>query len=114
MDAAFDGVAACSSNYSHLVDGINHADSLTIDAHKWLNVPYDAAIHFTRHQRLQAEVFQNNASYLGDEIGPGNFVHLTPENSRRMRALPSLLLCWHMGKTDMHKLSKRIVDFLEC
>ncbi|AQX86408.1 aspartate aminotransferase family protein [Elizabethkingia bruuniana] len=101
IDAAFGGFAACSDTYKHLVKDWEYADSITVDCHKWLNVPYESAVFFIKEQYklLQVETFQNsNAPYLGDPLESFNYLNFLPENSRRLKALPAWFSLMAYGK----------------
>ncbi len=101
VDAAFGAFAACSPQYAHLLNGWQYADSIAVDCHKWLNVPYENAFWLIneKYRLLQVETFQNsNAPYLGDPLENFNYLNFLPENSRRLKALPVWFSLMAYGK----------------
>lgn len=110
IDAAFGGFAAVSEKYKHYVKGWEGADSITIDCHKWLNVPYESAFYLIRkeHANLQVETFQNsNAPYLGNPLENFNYLNVLPENSRRLRALPTWFSLLAYGKEGFQDIVEK-------
>lgn len=107
VDGAFGAIAAASPRFRPLLDGLEAADSVTVDAHKWLNVPYDAGVILTRHLDLQGAAFRSVGAYLPTEVQPDTFIHLTPENSQRLRPLPAWMTLAAYGRTGYAEIVER-------
>ncbi|MGA7155470.1 MAG: pyridoxal-dependent decarboxylase [Acidobacteriaceae bacterium] len=71
-DAAWGGAAILSPTLKDHLDGIDAADSITCDAHKWFSVPMGCGMFFCRHPETVAQAFRSEVSYMpGKPPGAG-------------------------------------------
>jgi len=112
VDGAFGLFAALSPRTAHLTAGVERADSIAADAHKWLNVPYESGFALVREpNRLGAAFGMPGAAYLpGPDDPRGGYGLLGPESSRRARALPIWATLAAYGRTGYRALVERHCD----
>jgi len=106
VDGAFGLWAAASPSLRHLAAGIDHADSIATDAHKWLNVPYDSGLVFVREKRHLNAAMSASAAYLieGETRDPHLFV---PEMSRRARGVEIWAALRSLGRNGLAAMIER-------
>lgn len=101
VDAAYGGAALFSHELRGRLEGIGRADSITIDLHKWGYLAFDASALLYREPASARELYAFEAAYAryGQDITPETyrFFDMSPEVSRRSRALPVYLAWRHYG-----------------
>ena len=102
VDGAFGALAIASPAHAHLVAGIERADSLAFDAHKWLHAPYAVGCTLFRDERAHRAAFASAPAYLGRAergaaAGAPWFADYGLELSREFRALKVWFTLRHYG-----------------
>ncbi|TRZ41835.1 pyridoxal phosphate-dependent decarboxylase family protein [Robertkochia solimangrovi] len=124
VDAAYGGGALAADSVRHLFNGIERADSITIDPHKWLFSPYDCGAVIYKRPELAKKAHSQEGSYLDifkDEGAHGfNPSDYQIQLTRRVRGLP-LWFSLAMHGTDKYKwavecgisMAKKAGDMIE-
>jgi len=107
VDGAFGLWANASPERAPLLRGIEHADSIATDGHKWLNVPYDSGIVFCADEAAHRSAMSLAAAYIvttSTERDPHEYV---PEESRRARAVPLYAALRSLGRKGVAEIVER-------
>src|SRR5581483_5741629 len=89
VDGAYGASAIFSDRHRHVVSGLELADSITVDPHKWLAMPFAAGVILTRHPKVMEQAFSVAAPYMPKAAGaqlPDNS-RISTQWSRRMNSL---------------------------
>jgi glutamate/tyrosine decarboxylase-like PLP-dependent enzyme len=117
VDAAWGGAAVISPRLRNYLCGIEAADSITCDAHKWFSVPMGAGMFFCRHPDAVSGAFRGEAFYMPRKTaGPVVDPYTTsPQWSRRFIGLKLFLALAHYGESgyvEMIEHQTRMGDVL--
>ncbi|MCJ7731066.1 pyridoxal-dependent decarboxylase [Candidatus Bathyarchaeota archaeon] len=88
VDGAFGAWATITQKYKHLTEGMTRADSLALDLHKWMYMPYDVGCALFKNPEQQIKTFSERPDYYNmSKDTPPQFADLGFELSRSFRAL---------------------------
>jgi len=114
VDGAFGLFCRTSPRTVHLADGVERADSVTADGHKWLNVPYDCGFSFVRDAGLSARVFRMDADYLPEQNESEPILcFIGPESSRRARSFSVWATLRAYGRLGVRRIVEGHLDLAQ-
>ncbi|ABF40284.1 Pyridoxal-dependent decarboxylase [Candidatus Koribacter versatilis Ellin345] len=109
LDGAYGAAAIFSDKHRDLVRGIERTDSVTIDPHKWLAMPFAAGVILTRHPQALRDAFEVSTPYmpkLANAAMTDNF-KVSTQWSRRMNSLKVYLTLKVHGRAAYEELIDR-------
>ena len=113
VDAAYGGAARLSNRDAHRVPGLEHADSITVDPHKWFFQAYDIGGLVVRRREDLLRTFHKSPEYYRSarpEDEPLDWYQYSLEGTRRFRAL-KLWMSWkQLGTAGLGALVERTDD----
>jgi glutamate/tyrosine decarboxylase-like PLP-dependent enzyme len=112
VDGAFGMWAAAAPARAHLTRGVEDADSWATDAHKWLNVPYDSGLVFTRHADALRQAMSVGGAYLAQDDDRVPYQY-TPDFSRRARGIEVWAALRQLGRPGLADLIERTCRYAE-
>ena len=107
VDGAFGLWALAVPEHAAAVESFRLADSWATDAHKWLNVPYDSGIALVRDREALARAMSIGGSYLMLADGRRDAINVTPDSSRRARAIEIWAALKYLGRSGLANLVAR-------
>ena len=107
VDGAFGLFSRASAKFRHLTAGIEQADSWAMDAHKWLNVPFDCGIAIVRDCAAHRKAMTISASYIAADSNARDQIDWNPEWSRRARGIPVYAALRELGSEGVADLVER-------
>ena len=111
VDAAFGAWAMLSETHRDKVKGLGLADSVAVDLHKWMYMPYGIGFALVRSRVDHLNTFSMQPPYLGtDEVMDYWLSDLTPELSRGFRALKAWMMIKEQGADKFGRLIQQNID----
>lgn len=114
LDGACGALGAILPELRERYRGIELADSISFDAHKWMGVPYECGCILVRDAAAMGRAFSVSASYLAeddsDALDRYDFFDRGPQMSRGFRALKVWMSLRHYGAEGYRAFFRRTID----
>jgi len=112
VDSAYAGSAAIVPELRFIWDGVEHADSIVVNPHKWLFTPIDCSVLYTRKPEVLRETFSLIPEYLKTtDSAEVNYMDYGLQLGRRFRALKLWMVMEHYGLDRMRAVIRDHVGY---